>query len=92
MKFSSIIITIAAGVAVSLPACGASFDSAMLSGMAYESPSPEPLVIPPPGEIREMIRTRMEEVRALRRLLKLSEAAAQVQAFVGGDDTHQEAD
>ena len=52
----------------------------MLFRMAYESSCPEPLLIPTPEEIREQIRARMDEVRALRRMLKLSEAAADLRA------------
>jgi len=38
------------------------------------------LTIPAPDEIREQIRARVAELRALRQMLKLAEAAEQVQA------------
>jgi hypothetical protein len=39
-----------------------------------------PLIIPPPASLREEIRTRTAQVRALKRLLRLAEAADAAQA------------
>jgi hypothetical protein len=41
------------------------------------STTPETIVVPPPAEIRQRLLAARNEARALRRLLKLSEAAYQ---------------
>lgn len=45
----------------------------------------QPLTIPPPAVLRERIQAREEELRALRRLLRLAKAAEQV-TLVSCDD------
>jgi hypothetical protein len=57
----------------------------MLACMAYDPPPPDLLTIPPPDDIREMIRTRLEEVRTLKRLLRLSEAALEAQSVLASE-------
>jgi hypothetical protein len=43
------------------------------------STRPDPIHVPPPAEIREQLAAVVAEARALRRLLRLAEAASRVE-------------